>query len=175
MIQRLLADTSKHPGNLVVRVDGHTGEPTYYAQGSDPEYTLKCTMVRWGDCPFGTDTKIHIPRGAVVEGNTPAQITNSEACEDSEMGSDAGDFSVVLPGEFDSEFDTEMLPADPVVRGEAPTCDACGRFIGMLGWRPPHRADLTLHGRSWGDFAFRGAGAPSAARRACPLSSCRRC
>jgi Protein of unknown function (Gmx_para_CXXCG) len=62
----------------------------------------------------------------------------------------------MLRGEFDSEYDTEMLEADPVNLGEAPRCERCGEFVGMRPWLPPHRAELTLHGSVWGDFAFRG-------------------
>jgi hypothetical protein len=49
-----------------------------------------------------------------------------------------------------------MLEADPVNLGDAPRCEACGRFVGTRPWLPPHRVELTLHGKSWGDFAFRG-------------------
>jgi hypothetical protein len=61
----------------------------------------------------------------------------------------------VLLGGRESEYDTEMLEADPVNLGEAPTCEVCGRFVGGKAWLPPHRAELTLHGSVWGDFAFR--------------------
>lgn len=54
-----------------------------------------------------------------------------------------------------SETDTETLETDPVIHGEAPLCVVCGAVLGRLPWRPPHRADLTLHGSTWGDFAFR--------------------
>jgi hypothetical protein len=75
------------------------------------------------------------------------------------MGSDGRDsgFFVLLGGAFDSEYDTEMLETDPVRLGDAPRCGACGRFIGGRPWLPPHRAELTLRGAKWGDFAFRGA------------------
>jgi hypothetical protein len=75
------------------------------------------------------------------------------------MASDAQTkrFFALLGGAFGSPYDTEMLETDPVHLGEAPRCDACGRFVGGRPWLPPHRAELTLHGSTWGDFAFRGA------------------
>lgn len=75
------------------------------------------------------------------------------------MGSDntPNRFFVLLRGEFDSAYDTEMLEADPVNLGKAPGCERCGRFIGTRRWLSPRRVDLTLHGSTWGDFAFRGA------------------
>jgi hypothetical protein len=69
----------------------------------------------------------------------------------------SGRFFVLLAGPFDSEYDTEMLETDPVHLGDAPRCGSCRRFIGGRPWLPPHRAELTLHGSKWGDFAFRGA------------------
>jgi hypothetical protein len=77
MIQRLLANPQKHPANLVANVDGHSGEPTYYSRDSDPEYTLRCTMLVWGSCPID-GLKIKVPPGAFVEGNTPAKETNND-------------------------------------------------------------------------------------------------
>jgi hypothetical protein len=75
------------------------------------------------------------------------------------MASDeqSGRFFVLSGGVFDSEHDAEMLESDPVHLGEAPRCGTCGRFIGGRPWLPPYRAELTLHGSKWGDFAFRGA------------------
>ena len=73
------------------------------------------------------------------------------------MGSSAvPQFFVVLRGEFGSEYDTEMLEDEPVHLGDAPRCEECGEFTGMRQWLRPHRAELTLHGSAWGDFAFRG-------------------
>jgi hypothetical protein len=67
-----------HPNNLIVHTDGTSGEPTYYSQATDPEYTLRCTMVRWGVCPL-EGLKIRVPEGAQSEGNRAAQETNSDA------------------------------------------------------------------------------------------------
>jgi hypothetical protein len=77
MIQRLLANPIKHPANMIVNVDGHSGEPTYYARASDPEYTLHCTMLVWGTCPI-EGHKVKIPPGAFVENNIPANETNND-------------------------------------------------------------------------------------------------
>lgn len=74
------------------------------------------------------------------------------------MGCDASGFSVMLSGGIGSTHDTEMLEADPVVLGEAPRCEICGLYTGGRPWLAPHRAELTLHGEEWGDFAFRGDG-----------------
>ena len=75
------------------------------------------------------------------------------------MASDAAShrFFVLLRGAFQSEYDAEMLETDPVHLGDAPRCPTCSRFIGGRPWLPPYRAELTLHGSKWGDFAFRGA------------------
>jgi hypothetical protein len=72
------------------------------------------------------------------------------------MGSDGNpaQFYVLLGGR-DSEYDTEMLEDDPANLGEAPQCEVCGRFVAGRPWLPPHRAEITLHGSKWGDFAFR--------------------
>jgi len=67
----------QQPANLVVRTDGHTGEPTYWASAADPTYTLRCTMLVWGSCPL-EGKKIPIPDGAVVEGGTAANETNND-------------------------------------------------------------------------------------------------
>jgi hypothetical protein len=65
------------------------------------------------------------------------------------------DFYVLLGGRAGSRNDTEMLEADPVHLGDAPTCEVCRRFIGSRPWLPPYRVGLTLRGAEWGDFAFR--------------------
>jgi hypothetical protein len=74
------------------------------------------------------------------------------------MGSEATGFAVLLSGGVGSSHDTEMLEADPVILGDAPRCEVCGLYSGGRPWLPPHRAELTLHGSHWGDFAFRGDG-----------------
>jgi hypothetical protein len=40
--------------------------------------------------------------------------------------------------------------------GEAPRCPRCGRFLGMLTWLPPYRAQLATWGRKYGDVARTG-------------------
>lgn len=71
------------------------------------------------------------------------------------MASDkAPDFFVVSKGEVNAPHDTEYLKAEKSRFGDAPRCDACGSFVGMRPWLPPFRAELTLHGDEWGDFAF---------------------
>jgi hypothetical protein len=74
------------------------------------------------------------------------------------MASSQAEFFVLLPEGIGTSYDTEMLEADPVVLGDAPRCEACGLYVGGRPWLPPHRAELTLHGTEWGDFAFRGEG-----------------
>lgn len=79
IVARVLGDVSQQdrPNHLTAHVGGTSGEPTYYTQATDPEYTLQCTMTIWGNCPLN-GTKIRIPRGAQVEGGRPAAITNNE-------------------------------------------------------------------------------------------------
>ena len=62
-------------------------------------------------------------------------------------------FYVLVPARG-SESDTEFFKSDPIRRGDAPTCDACGRFLGMRRWLPPRKAQLVVHGERAGDFAF---------------------
>ncbi len=54
-----------------------------------------------------------------------------------------------------SRCDTTYDRADPVVRGEAPTCEVCGRFVGMRAWLPERAVTVETHGDRCGDFAFR--------------------
>lgn len=71
------------------------------------------------------------------------------------MASDqyARSFYVLSPARR-STSDTEFFKADPITRGEAPTCRTCGKFIGMRTWLPPRFAQVVVHGESAGDFAF---------------------
>lgn len=83
IVDRVLGDISvvDRPENLVAKADGTGGEPTYYSQPTDPEYTLKCTMTKsWGVCPIEGD-KIRIPRGVQVEGNSAAKETDDDTVE----------------------------------------------------------------------------------------------
>jgi hypothetical protein len=51
--------------------------------------------------------------------------------------------------------DTTYLEADPVRRGDAPECRACGAVLGWLEWLPPFRVEIELHGKGGaGDFAL---------------------
>jgi hypothetical protein len=62
----------------------------------------------------------------------------------------------VLEARIGSEYETEFVAtADNV--GEAPRCPSCGRHVGSLPWSPPFNAEVTAHGRAYGDVAF-GAG-----------------
>ena len=85
--------------------------------------------------------------------------TASPTCNrGSQMDSEASGFAVLLGGGVGSSHDTEMLEADPLILGDAPRCEVCGLYSGGRPWLPPHRAELTLRGSHWGDFAFRGDG-----------------
>lgn len=84
IIQRVMGDLAaiKQPANFIINVDGNSGEPTYYAQLDDPEYTLQSTLSDevqgqdkgWGVCPLD-GLKLRIPRGAKVEGGIPAPVS----------------------------------------------------------------------------------------------------
>ena len=39
-------------------------------------------------------------------------------------------------------------------QGDAPSCPACGKPVGMLSWLPPFRVVLTLYGKYFGDVVF---------------------
>lgn len=59
------------PGELVGRLDGHAGEPTYYSQPSDPEYILRCRNDPYqanGHCTALEGTRVRIPAWARPEG-----------------------------------------------------------------------------------------------------------
>lgn len=51
-----------------------------------------------------------------------------------------------------TRYDVEVDKAEPVNRGDAPTCPQCGDVVGMLTWQPPYRIHLILHGEEFGDF-----------------------
>ena len=54
----------------------------------------------------------------------------------------------------ESEYVTDYIGAEPVNIGEsAPTCDLCGKFMGMLPWLPPFRVELETWGCEFGDLA----------------------
>jgi hypothetical protein len=52
--------------------------------------------------------------------------------------------------------DVEYEKSEPIVRGEALRCGACGRFTGTLPWLAPRRARIISHGEVMGDIAFVG-------------------
>lgn len=51
---------------------------------------------------------------------------------------------------------TDALMAKGSQTGDAPSCEACGKYIGMREWLPPFRVELETWGRSFGDLAFAG-------------------
>jgi hypothetical protein len=63
---RVLGDISvvDQVGNLSTNPSGTTGEPTYYSRGSDPSFTLHCTLYA---CSL-EGASIHIPAQAAPEG-----------------------------------------------------------------------------------------------------------
>jgi len=63
-------------------------------------------------------------------------------------------YGLKRPGEGSSSAETDYVNVDPVIRGEAPRCPACGKFIGLIPWLPPHRAELELWGAAYGDVVF---------------------
>jgi len=58
----------------------------------------------------------------------------------------------VLKDDLWGPRDTHFRAVKPVNRGEPPPCPKCGEPFGMLTWLPPYRAELELHGESFGDF-----------------------
>lgn len=66
-------------------------------------------------------------------------------------------FFIMLPDRA-SVYDTEYLPAEYAQYGDAPTCNTCGRFIGMKRWLAPRRVELKRNGELIGDFAFFASG-----------------
>jgi hypothetical protein len=51
-------------------------------------------------------------------------------------------------------FATDAEFADGFKTGEAPRCEACGRFIGLRPWLPPYRVILETWGKEFGDLAI---------------------
>lgn len=62
-------------------------------------------------------------------------------------------FYVLVPARG-SASDTEFFKSEPIARGAAPKCAACGRFLGMRRWMSPRHAQVVVHGEHPGDFAF---------------------
>ena len=49
---------------------------------------------------------------------------------------------------------TDFLDVEPKHYGEALRCPSCREFISMIPWLPPHRAELEVWGKAYGDIAF---------------------
>jgi hypothetical protein len=49
---------------------------------------------------------------------------------------------------------TDFLPTDDFTTGEAPTCKACGRAVGMLAWEPPYKVEMRFWKKHHGDISF---------------------
>jgi hypothetical protein len=49
---------------------------------------------------------------------------------------------------------TDFSPATPHNVGKAPTCQSCGKALGMLPWLPPYRAEIEYWGEKAGDIVF---------------------
>jgi hypothetical protein len=64
-----------------------------------------------------------------------------------------------------SAYETEFIDEDPVNVGDAPRCEACGEYVGMLRWLPPYRVELELWGRDFGDLVFGAGGNPLVSER----------
>jgi len=60
----------------------------------------------------------------------------------------------VLGPKRGSSADTEFFKVEPILRGDAPQCPTCGRFLGMRRWLAPRRAQIVIQGEVAGDFAF---------------------
>jgi hypothetical protein len=50
----------------------------------------------------------------------------------------------------------DVLKAPGSQRGDAPRCEACGKYVGMRQWLPPYRIELDAWGQNFGDVAFVG-------------------
>lgn len=49
---------------------------------------------------------------------------------------------------------TELISAEPMNQGDAPSCPRCGTTIGLLNWLPPYRVELEVWSKEYGDIAF---------------------
>jgi hypothetical protein len=54
----------------------------------------------------------------------------------------------------EEQFRTDFTYDDSVLRGDAPKCPKCGRFVGMLEALPPYQVHLETWGEGFGDLAF---------------------
>jgi hypothetical protein len=52
----------------------------------------------------------------------------------------------------------DVLSADGTKYGDAPRCEACGKFIGLRCWLPPYKVELETWGYQFGDIAFPSGG-----------------
>jgi hypothetical protein len=74
-VNRVLGDISNkdYVGHMTADLEGTSGEPTYYSQPADPQFTLDCVGFG-GNCSID-GMKIRIPTGAVAEGGPGASLT----------------------------------------------------------------------------------------------------
>lgn len=49
---------------------------------------------------------------------------------------------------------TDFVPVGDALTGDAPRCEACGRYVGLRPLLAPVRVELEGWGASWGDIAF---------------------
>jgi hypothetical protein len=63
------------PAEIEAYNDGRGGEPTYYSNSTDPEFTIHCTKP-WGRCMV-EGMKVKIPAGARTEGNVASSGNDS--------------------------------------------------------------------------------------------------
>jgi hypothetical protein len=72
IVSRILGDlaSEKQPSNLGAPYDGTGGWPTYWANATDPVYTIACNEFG-GGCSI-SGASIHAPAGAVIQGGTAA-------------------------------------------------------------------------------------------------------
>jgi len=64
-------------------------------------------------------------------------------------------YALNKPSVYDNNpYDTEFLDANDTIRGDAPTCNTCGKYIGCLQWLPPIKVEITFWGEEPGDIVF---------------------
>jgi hypothetical protein len=63
-------------------------------------------------------------------------------------------FYVLISPKANKQFLTDFTSLAPDNSGDAPQCPVCGRYIGMLPWLPPYRAQIEIWGDEAGDIVF---------------------
>jgi len=58
------------------------------------------------------------------------------------------------PNNVQSKAETEYEKIEPINRGDAPKCEKCGNYIGLLTWLPPYRVNIELWGNDFGDIVW---------------------